>query len=198
MAKVNKTLTLNRWHKVVDRLNQAVTEATSIAQKKIMGTSFNVLTKQANRVEDVARLRQEGLDALHRAEMLLLDIAAIRSAIGAANVQHEITQKLAQVEISNRIFNLYKIFENANDGKIDFSVFWTVQPVTEATGRLVGNANSYNIKVLGDSDLEALKAKADYYKKNLSGISDEVADLNRMKLSVDISEAAVEAAALSD
>ena len=198
MTKMNKTLTLNRWHKVLDRLNQAVTEATSLAQKRIMGTNFNVLTKQAHKAEDVEQLRQESLESLKLAETLLLDIETIRSAIGVANVQHEITQKLTQVEISSRLFNLYKLFENVNDGKIDFAVFSGVQPVTENAGRMLNSANSYGIKVLSDKDVAHLKEKAASYKKRQSGFSDIVADLNRLKLSIEISKEAVEAAALAD
>lgn len=198
-TKVNKTLTLNRWHKVVDRLNQAVTEATATAQKKLLCVNYNVMTKQAYSHEEVLAYRNDGLAALARAETLLLDIANIRVAVGVANVQHEISQKLAKADLFARIQNMLKAYDSANDGKIDFAVFETVSPVTDAgAGRLLSNVNSYGIKVLNDADVLSFKDKANAYKKQLTALSDEVSDLNRMKVSIELSEEAVQAAALAD
>lgn len=200
MTTQTVSLTLTRWHKVVERLNASITEAVEVANKRLMQTTFNVLTKQAYTAQALADIRQEGLNALRLADTLLADVARIRAAVGEANVTHRITQKLSEMDVATRQMNLYKSFLNAREGKIDFDTFSTVEVQPSSNGHSLcgSDQNAFGMAVINSVDMEEIKAKAAEYKRLAARLSDEVADANRTKVSIELSKEALDAASLSE
>jgi uncharacterized protein YdaT len=196
---VQKSFSMTRWHKVVERLQQSIAEATAVAQQHFNSTTFNAQTKQAYTALKVLKSRDEGLAAVNKASQLFEDIARIRIAVGTANVSRGITAKLSEIEIATRQSSLYKTFVLANDGKIDFSVFADVD-VVSGSGRDLFNAtsNQHGICVATDDDISRFKAEMAKHKRQATRLSDEVAELNRAPLAIGLSTLAIEAAALED
>jgi hypothetical protein len=203
MTTQTVSYTLTRWHKVVERLNAAITEAVETANKRLTQTTFNVQTKHAYSQATADAARQEGLNALQLADTLLADVARIRAAVGEANVTHRITQKLSEMDVATRQMNLFKPFLNASEGKINYETFAAIEGTSVASNSrnsLYGGSdqNQFGIAVLNAADVVHIKGKVAHYKRLAARLSDEVADANRTKVGIELSQAALEAASLSD
>lgn len=194
MKSVSYTMT--RWHKIAARINAAVAEAVEAANKKLTQVKCSTTTKAAYTEESIGVMRTAGLGELALADKLLTDLSKIKSVIGQKNVEIGVTQKLSEADVATRQMNLYKNFLSANDEKISFAAF-QVAGSTDASKSIYGHdSNSHGIAVLSEKDLAEIKGKMDMYKKMASKLSDEVADLNRTKVVIEISDEAMAAASL--
>lgn len=193
MKKVSHTMT--RWHKIATRINAAVAESVESANKKLTQSKFNLLTKAAYSIVSVEALRREGMNDLRLADKLLADLSKVKSVIGQKNVEIGVTQKLSEMDIATRQMNMYKLFLSGNEDKVTFNVFSSVN-VADLPKSVYGSDSEYAIAIMSDEDLAEVKEKVAMYKKLASKLSDEVADLNRTSVEIEISEEAIEAASL--
>ena len=186
---------MTRWHKIATRINAAVAESVESANKKLTQSKFNLLTKAAYSIVSVEALRREGMNDLRLADKLLADLSKVKSVIGQKNVEIGVTQKLSEMDIATRQMNMYKLFLSGNEDKVTFNVFSSVN-VADLPKSVYGSDSEYAIAIMSDEDLAEVKEKVAMYKKLASKLSDEVADLNRTSVEIEISEEAIEAASL--
>ena len=178
---------MTRWHKIATRINAAVAESVESANKKLTQSKFNLLTKAAYSIVSVEALRREGMNDLRLADKLLADLSKVKSVIGQ--------KKLSEMDIATRQMNMYKLFLSGNEDKVTFNVFSSVN-VADLPKSVYGSDSEYAIAIMSDEDLAEVKEKVAMYKKLASKLSDEVADLNRTSVEIEISEEAIEAASL--
>ncbi|MBI2295919.1 MAG: hypothetical protein HYU76_07810 [Betaproteobacteria bacterium] len=195
------TLTLSRWHKVAERINAALKERETNVRAAFTATTISPWNKQG--VEDkAADIARRAADDLAQIESGAQAVAAIRTALALRNAVLGIAGKLAEAEAANRRAALYK---SVIDGqKADM-----VRPegVRALPGELVGETESWGFArrtalavTLQTADatlIGSLREKLAREQARATQLLDEVADLNREKLEIDVPQEVVRIAGLA-
>lgn len=195
------TLTLSRWHKVAERINAALKERETNVRAAFTATTISPWNKQG--VEDKATdIARRAADDLALIESGAQAVAAIRTALALRNAVLGIAGKLAEAEAANRRAALYK---SVIDGqKADM-----VRPegVRALPGELVGETESWGFArrtalavTLQTADaalIASLREKLAREQARATQLLDEVADLNREKLEIDVPQEVVRIAGLA-
>jgi hypothetical protein len=165
--------------------------------KKLVSAQFNVMTKSAYSVELVQKMREDGLANTRSLLALLGDISTIKVGIGEKNVDTGVTQKLSELEVINRKMKFLKSIIDGSEGKISYSSFDNIN-VSEAASvkNLYQSATLFNVSVLQEEDIERFKNDLIAQRKIASKLTDDIADLNRSKMELEISDEGFAAADL--
>ena len=194
------TLTLTRWHKVAERINAALKEREARVVAAFTAATISPWNKEG--VEQKAA----GIAARAKVDLALVEqgsaaVAAIRSALARKNAELGIAARLAEVEALNRRIALYRAV-------LDKQSVDMVQPehvrhvpalaVTEGEpswGRR--EAPRVTLQVADAALLAQLASKLAREQARSHALLDEIADLNREKLELDIAPEVHEIAGLS-
>jgi hypothetical protein len=182
---MKESLTLTRWHKVIERLNSAANELIAKAEQQLLGMTIDISAKAAIPGSVVELRSQRGMQMLEEADLLLKDVSAIRVALSEANTKVGITGKLAMMDVAARQAKMWKTFSQNDDTKMSYEMFALIDPASQRTGYGQG---VYRIAVLSEAEVDAAQVKYEMYKRQATVLSDEIADANREKLTIDISE----------
>ena len=194
------TLTLTRWHKVAERINAALKEREARVVAAFTAATISPWNKEG--VEQKAA----GIAARAKVDLALVEqgsaaVAAIRSALARKNAELGIAARLAEVEALNRRIALYRAV-------LDKQSVDMVQPehvrhvpalaVTEGEpswGRR--EAPRVTLQVADAALLAQLASKLAREQGRSHALLDEIADLNREKLELDIAPEVHEIAGLA-
>ena len=200
MSKISKSFTLTRWHKIVERLNGAIGELSQTAKKRLAENSFDVKTRSIYTEEKVSKMAKEGLEALTKAQELLKDVTLIRQNLAEENVRSGVSSRLSEIDTLQREASLIRSMVTGVEDKLSLKDFLTLDPQdfnqNNASSLIRGNASAFGVTVISEHETETLKQRLASIKKRISNLSDEVADANRGKISIDLSKEAIEAADL--
>lgn len=189
--------TVSRWHKIVERLNSAVTALSEDSTKKLVSAQFNVMTKAAYSTESVKKMREDGLSSTRTLMALLGDISTIKVGVGVKNVDTGVTQKLSELEVVNRKMKFLKSIIEGSEDKISYPSFETINVVEAASVKnLYQSATLFNVSILQEADIERFKNDLIAQRKIASKLTDDIADLNRSKMELEISDEGFAAADL--
>lgn len=194
------TLTLTRWHKVVERINAALKERDARVVAAFTAATISPWNKEG--VEQKAA----GIAERSKADLALIEqgsaaVAAIRSALAHRNAELGIAARLAEVEAANRRIALYRAV-------LDKQSVDMVQPehVRHVPAHAVPesepswgrrDAPRITLQVAGEALLAELAVKLAREQARSHALLDQIADLNREKLELDIAPELHEIAGLA-
>ena len=195
------TLTLSRWHKVAERINAALKEREANVKTAFTATTISPWNKEGVE-EKAAEIGRRAADDLALVEAGARAVAAIRAALALRNAQLGISGKLAEVEGANRRAALYKAV-------IDGQKPDMVQPegVRALPAELVGDTESWGyarrtalavtLQTANPTLVESLRDRLAREQGYATRLLDEIADLNREKLEIEMPEEVIGIAALA-
>ncbi len=195
------TLTLSRWHKVAERVNAALKEREANVKTAFTATTISPWNKEGVE-EKAAEIGRRAADDLALVEAGARAVAAIRAALAMRNADLGISGRLAEVEGANRRAALYRTI-------IDGQKPDMVRPegVRALPGELVGETESWGFArrsaltvTLQTADrilVESLREKLSREQGYATRLLDEVADLNREKLEIDVPQEVIGIAGLA-
>ena len=195
------TLTLSRWHKVAERINTALKEREANVKTAFTATTISPWNKDGVE-EKAADITRRAADDLALVEAGARAVATIRAALALRNAELGISGKLAEVEGANRRAALYKA---VIDGQRPDMV--RPEGVRTLPAELVGETESWGLArrtalavTLQTADpvlLESLREKLSREQSYATRLLDEVADLNREKLEIDVPQEVIGIAGLA-
>ncbi len=195
------TLTLSRWHKVAERINAALKEREANVKTAFTATTISPWNKEGVE-EKAAEIGRRAADDLALVEAGARAVAAIRAALATRNSELGISGRLAEVEGANRRAALYRVIIEGQ--KPDM-----VRPegVRALPAELVGETESWGFArrsalgvTLQTADralVESLREKLSREQGYATRLLDEVADLNREKLEIDVPQEVIGIAGLA-
>jgi len=193
-------LTLSRWHKVAERINTALKEREANVKTAFTATTISPWNKDGVE-EKAADIARRAADDLALVEAGARAVAAIRAALALRNAELGISGKLAEVEGANRRAALYKA---VIDGQRPDMV--RPEGVRTLPAELVGETESWGLArrtalavTLQTADrplVQSLRERLAREQKFATRLLDEVADLNRERLEIDLSQEVIGIAAL--
>jgi len=189
---VKYTLTLSRWHKVAERINAALKEREAIVKAAFTATAISPWNKEGveEKAADIARRASE---ALALVEAGALAVVAIRAALALRNAELGIAGKLAEVEAANRRTALYKAV-------IDGQKPDMVRPenVRALPGELIGESESWGfarrsalavtLQTADTALIDSLREKLAREQARATRLLDEIADLNRETVEIEVAQ----------
>ncbi len=199
---MNHTLTLTRWHKVAERINAALKERDARVVAAFTAATISPWNKEG--VEQKAA----GIAGRGKADLALIEqgsaaVAAIRSALARRNAELGIAARLAEVEAANRRIALYRAVLDKQS--VDMVEPANVRHVPAGAGAVPDAELSWGrreapritLQVADQALLGELAVKLAREQARTHALLDEIADLNRDKLELDIASELVEIAGLA-
>ncbi len=194
-------LTLSRWHKVVERINAALKERESNVKKAFTATTVSPWNREGIE-EKAAAIAGRAAGDLALIEAGVRAVAQIRSALAIRNAELGVAARLAEAEAANRAAALYKSVIEGQDTDM-------VRPesVRGLPAALVGESDPMGfgrraapmvtLQTADGALVESLRDKLVREQTRATRLLDEVADLNREKLEIDVSQEVLEIAGLA-
>jgi SpoVK/Ycf46/Vps4 family AAA+-type ATPase len=184
----NYTLSLSRWHKVAERLSRAYVELTHSARDILTNAQVGGYFGHSQ-LERLKSEAERARLALQRAFAIQDVIAAIRQEIGEANSRTGVGRLLAKHDALSRRHKLLDTVLAAQSSEMV-----TLDELPNLPRQIV-NEDRYDrsraqirVRVLGAEALEAMKQEADALLVSVYALADQISDLNRERLSIDLPE----------
>jgi hypothetical protein len=184
------TLTLTRWHKVAERINVALKEREANVKAAFTETTLSPWNK-AGAEEKAAEIGRRAIADLALIEIGMQAIAAIRGALARRNAELGIAGKLGEAEAAKRRAALYQA---VIDGQEPDMV--RPQDVRTLPAELIGETESWGLRrpaartvtlqIADPSLVERLREKLEREQARATRLLDEVADLNRAQLELEL------------
>ncbi len=197
---MNHSLTLTRWHKVAERLNAALKEREARVVAAFTAATISPWNKEGVEQKAAAIAARAKAD-LALVEQAAAAVAAIRSALGRRNAELGIAARLAEVEAANRRIGLYRAV-------LEKQTVDMVQPqhVRHVPAHAVADNEPawgrrepprITLQVADAGLLAELASKLAREQARAHALLDEIADLNREKLELDVASELDEIAGLT-
>lgn len=195
------TLTLTRWHKVAERINAALKERETDVKAALTATTISPWNKEGVE-EKAAEIARRAANDLALIEAGAWAVAHVRAALAIRNAELGVSAKLAQAESANRAAALYKAIIEGQ--KADM-----VRPdsVRALPAVLAGEADAFGfarrtaavvtLQIANAALVESLCEKLAREQARATRLLDEIADLNREKLEIDVAQEVIGIAGLA-
>ena len=196
---MNHSLTLTRWHKVAERTNAALKEREGRVVAAFTAATISPWNKEGVE-QKAAAVAARAKGDLALVELGAAAVAAIRSALALRNAELGIAARLAEVEAANRRIALYRAVLEKQSVDV-------VQPehvrhvpahaVVEEPAWGRREAPRITLQVADAALLADLASKLAREQARAHALLDEIADLNREKLELDVAPELDEIAGLA-
>ncbi len=184
------TLTLSRWHKVAERINAALKARETDVKAAFTATTISAWNKEGVE-EKAAEIARRAADDLALIEAGTRAVAAIRAALAIRNAELGVSAKLAEAESANRAAALYKaIIEGQKADMVRpesvraLPAGLTAEADTFGFGRRA--AAVVTLEIANAGLVASLREKLAREQAHATRLLDEIADLNREKLAIDV------------
>lgn len=193
------SLTLTRWHKVAERLNAALKEREGRTLSALTATAISPWNKEGveAKAEEIAARAKTDLALIETASAA---VAVIRSALAQRNAALEISARLAEVEAVNRRHWLYReVLEKQTADMVRPADVRHVPAVvaSEETSWIRRGPSTITLAIADKALLDELRARLAREQARAHALLDAVADANREKLELELSDELVEIAGLA-
>jgi hypothetical protein len=184
------TLTLTRWHKVAERIHAALKEREANVKTAFTATTLSPWNK-AGAEEKAAEIARRAAADLALIEIGSQAIAAIRAALALRNAELGVAGKLGEAEAASRRAALYKAVIDGQEPDM-------VRPhdVRTLPAALIGETESWGfgrraaptvtLQIAEASLVDGLREKLQREQARATRLLDEVADLNRATLEIEV------------
>lgn len=187
---MNYLLTLTRWHKVAERINAALKEREANVKAAFTSTTISAWNREGIE-EKAGEIVHRAADDLALVEVGARAVATIRTALALKNAQLGIAGKLAEAEAAKRRAALYKAVLDGQRADM-------VRPegVRSLPAELIGEteplgfgrhaSRSITLQTADKLFVDMLRAKLAREQTSATRLLDEVADLNRDRLEIEL------------
>jgi len=194
-------LTLSRWHKVAERINTALKEREKSVKKAFTATTISPWNKEGIE-EKAAGIARRAADDLALVETGARAVAQIRAAVATRNAELGISARLAEADAANRAAALYKSVLDAQDADMVRPESVRGLPValvgeSDPIGFGRRSAPTVTLQTADGALVESLRERLAREQARGTRLLDEVADLNREKLEIDVPREVLEIAGLA-
>ena len=190
------TFTLNRAHKIVNRLKDDI-NATNAACSPIMPFAFPLKSTFEQDIVAAADNYVDSINSIVKMQELVLDI---RTKISNENTKQGVSAKMTEIEYHSSmigILNQKLAFATSSvvldDVMRQYSFFKVAQqstdPVLHATKNgyeMWARANKY--RLISEDDLKQLAEIIETHRAIIRRLGDEISDLNRATIEVEIDD----------
>ena len=195
--KQTYTLTLTRWHKVAERLARDYGESISESRSTLSQTVISAYLGEEQE-QFLQAQTQNALGNLERAFRIQDAVAHIRHLVGNANVHEGVAAKLAEFDkLNRRAKALSEVVDSQSTEMVSVTQLRSIPKDYVADGASYDSKRpKIKVRMLGMQDLEKLASQLDAARKAAYALSDEVSDLNKAKLSIELETDVASAAGL--
>jgi hypothetical protein len=199
---MKQTLTLSRWHKVAERMHSAMKERETAVKSAYTATAISPWNKAAveQKAAEIARRAAEDLALVENGAQA---VATIRAALALRNAALGVSARLAEAEAARRRAALYRaIVEGQKPDMV------RPEDVRALPAALVGETESWGfgrrtavtvtLQTADPALLAELRAKLAREEGRATRLLDEVADLNRERLEIDVPDELARIAGLAE
>lgn len=193
------TLTLTRWHKVVERINAALRVREERSLAALTATTISPWNKEG--IEEKAR----DIAGQARADLALIElataaVAGIRAALAGRNTDLGISARLAEAEAANRRARLYRELLDKQRADMVRPEDMRHVPATIPADDTIWPRRSGSVVTLAIADkalLDELRAKLAREQGRAHALLDAIADANRERLELELPDGLLEVAGLA-
>lgn len=194
------TLTLSRWHKVAERINVALKQREAELKAALTATTISAWNKEG--VEEKATgIARRAAGDLALIEVGMRAVARIRAALAIRNVELGVSAKLAEAEAANRAVAVYRAIIDGQKTDMVRPESVGALPAILAEADTFGfgrrSASVVTLQIADAELVESLREKLAREQARATRLLDEVADLNREKLEIDMPSEVIEIAGLA-
>ena len=187
---MNYLLTLTRWHKIAERINAALKEREANVKAAFTSTTISAWNREGIE-EKAGEIVLRAADDLALVEVGARAVATIRTALALRNAQLGIAGKLAEAEAAKRRAALYKAVldgQRADMVRPDGVRLLPAELIgkTEPLGFGRHASRSITLQTADRHFVEMLREKLAREQTRATRLLDEVADLNRERLEVEM------------
>jgi len=195
--KQTYTLTLTRWHKVAERLAREYGEAVSESRSTLTQTAISAYLGEEQE-EFLQTQTQTALTNLDRAFRIQDAVAHVRHLVGDANVREGVSAKLAEFDkLNRRVKALSEVVESQSSDMVSVTQLRGIPKDYVADGASYDSKRPrIKVRMLDTQALERLADQLSNARKAAYALSDEVSDLNKAKLSIELETEVASAAGL--
>ncbi len=195
--KQTYTLTLTRWHKVAERLARDYGESVSECRSTLSQTVISAYLGEEQE-QFLQTQTQNALGNLERAFRIQDAVAHIRHLVGNANVHEGVAGKLAEFDkLNRRVKTLSEVVDSQGTDMVSVTQLRSIPKDYVADGASYDSKRpKIKVRMLGMQDLEKLANQLDAARKAAYALSDEVSDLNKARLSIELETDVASAAGL--
>ena len=185
--------TINRLHKITERLKAAASEYLEKANKNIAVVSISNFYGP-DQISELTKNHSESLSILNEYFLILDTIENIRKEIGKYNAKSGINDKMTAESIINIKIQAIKNILNASlkDDVVpvkNLAEAWKNKIIKkEETLFSSRNNNSIDIILLTDEEKEKLNEQLNELKKIQYALSDDIAAINTNKIEIEIDD----------
>jgi hypothetical protein len=180
-------LTLSRWHKVVERINAASKECETRVKSAFTATTVSSWNKDGieEKAADIARRAAQDLMLIEAGTRA---VEIIRATLAIRNAELGIAGRLAEVEGANRRASLYKaVIEGQKADMIRAESVHNLPERVDQTDWLSRRSALVVTLQTADRDLlEDLREKFTLEQARAVRALDEIADLNRERIEIEV------------
>jgi hypothetical protein len=191
------TLTLTRWHKVAERLAREYGESVSESRSTLTQTAISAYLGEEQE-EFLQTQTQTALANLDRAFQIQDAVAHVRHLVGDANVREGVSAKLAEFDkLNRRVKALSEVVESQSSDMVSVTQLRSIPKDYVADGASYDSKRPrIKVRMLDTQALERLADQLSNARKAAYALSDEVSDLNKAKLSIELETEVASAAGL--
>lgn len=195
--KQTYTLTLTRWHKVSERLAREYGEAVSESRSTLTQTAISAYLGEEQE-EFLQTQTHTALTNLDRAFRIQDAVAHVRHLVGDANVREGVSAKLAEFDkLNRRVKALSEVVESQSSDMVSVTQLRSIPKDYVADGASYDSKRPrIKVRMLDTQALERLADQLSNARKAAYALSDEVSDLNKAKLSIELETEVASAAGL--
>ena len=195
--KQTYTLTLTRWHKVAERLAREYGESVSESRSTLTQTAISAYLGEEQE-EFLKTQTQTALANLDRAFQIQDAVAHVRHLVGDANVREGVSAKLAEFDkLNRRVKALSEVVESQSSDMVSVTQLRSIPKDYVADGASYDSKRPrIKVRMLDTQALELLADQLSNARKAAYALSDEVSDLNKAKLSIELETEVASAAGL--
>jgi hypothetical protein len=195
--KQTHTLTLTRWHKVAERLARDYSESVSESRSTLSQTVISAYLG-AEQEEFLQNQAQSAITNMERAFRIQDAVAHIRHLVGDANVHEGVSAKLAEFDkLNRRVKTLSEVVESQSSDMVSVTQLRNIPKDYVADGANYDSKRpKIKVRMLAAQELERLAGQLVSARKAAYALSDEVSDLNKAKLSIELEAEVADAAGL--
>ncbi len=191
-------LTLTRWHKVTERINAALKQCETRIKAAFTDTTVSSWNKDSieEKAADIARRAEQDLVLV---EVGTRAVEIIRSTLAIRNAELGISGKLARVEGANRRASLYKaVIEGQKPDMVRAASMHDLPMQVDQSDWLSRrSALVVTLQTAGPDLLEGLRQKFALEQTIAVRTLDEIADLNRDTIEIEMPNEVIEIAKLA-
>jgi hypothetical protein len=197
---MNYLLTLSRWHKVAERIHNALKEREANVRTTFTATTVSPWNRYGVE-ERAALIARRAASDLALVEAGTRAIATIRSALARRNAELGISGRLAEVEAARRRAVLYQAVIEGQDADMVRPESLSALPSAMLGGTEQGGCArrppAVTLQMADPVFLESLREGLARERHCAARLLDEIADLNCEKVEIDLPQEVIGMAALA-